>query len=152
MGKPDKTLRGHTAHLALGVFALVAVMLIVYAVIGRLSVPVVLGGVYAGLLGVLNFFIMGLMVQSITERMAEKERTEEEIADMSLQMQNRMKASYNLRMVALFGLLVLGIAVFHFDALATILPSIFPSIVIRVLQIAAAKPTMQTTAPTSTSV
>ena len=82
---------------------------------------------------------MGMMVQSITERMAEKERTEQEIADMSLQMQNRMKASYNLRMIALFGLLVLGIAAFHFDALATIIPSVFPSIVIRILQIAEAK-------------
>ena len=80
-----------------------------------------------------------MMVQSVTERMAEKERTEQEIADMSIQMQNRMKASYNMRMIALFGLLVLGIAVFKFDPLATILPSVFPSIVIRVLQIKAAR-------------
>ena len=54
-------------------------------------------------------------------------------------MQNRMKLSYNMRMIALFGLLVLGIAVFKFDALATILPSVFPSIVIRVLQIMEAR-------------
>ena len=107
MGKPDKTLRGHTAHLALGVFALVAVMLIVYTVIGRLRLPVALGAVYAGALGVANFFVMGLMVQGVADRMAEKQRTEQEIADLSLQMQNRMRASYNLRMIALFALLVL---------------------------------------------
>ena len=139
MKKPDRAVRTQTARVALGVAALVALMLIVYAVIGRLSGPVVLGGVYAGLLGVLNFFIMGLMVQSITERMAEKERSEQEIADMSIQMQNRMKISYNMRMIGLFALLVLGIAVFRFDPLATILPSVFPSIVIRLLQIAEAK-------------
>ena len=139
MRKPDRAVLVQTARVAAGVAALVALMLIVYAIIGRLSLSVVAGGVYAGALGILNFFIMGLMVQSITERMAEKERSEQEIADMSLQMQNRMKASYNMRMIALFGLLVLAIAVFHFDALATILPSIFPSIVIRVLQIAEAK-------------
>ncbi len=139
MRKPDRAVLVQTARVAAGVAALVALMLIVYAIIGRLSLSVVAGGVYAGALGVLNFFIMGLMVQSITERMAEKERSEQEIADMSLQMQNRMKVSYNMRMIALFGLLVLGIAVFHFDALATILPSIFPSIVIRVLQIMEAK-------------
>ena len=50
-----------------------------------------------------------------------------------------MKISYNMRMIALFALLVLGIAVFKFDALATILPSVFPSIVIRILQITEAK-------------
>ena len=139
MRKPDRAVLTQTARVAAGVAALVALMLIVYAAIGRLSAPVALGGVYAGALGVLNFFVMGLMVQSITERMAEKERTEQEIADMSLQMQNRMKASYNLRMIALFALLVLGIAVFKFDPLATILPSVFPSVVIRILQIAEAK-------------
>ena len=139
MRKPDGAVLTQTARVAAGVAALVALMLIVYAIIGRLSLPVVAGGVYSGVLGVANFFVMGLMVQSITERMAEKERTEQEIADMSLQMQNRMTASYNLRMIALFALLVLGIAVFKFDPLATILPSVFPSIVIRILQIAEAR-------------
>ena len=139
MKKPDKAVRQQTARVALGVAALVAVMLAVYAIIGRLSLSVALGGIYSGCLGVANFFIMGMMVQSVTERMAEKERTEQEIADMSIQMQNRMKISYNMRMIGLFGLLVLGIAVFKFDALATILPSVFPSIVIRVLQIMEAR-------------
>lgn len=139
MRKPDKAVRQQTARVALGVLALVALMLVVYAVIGRLTLSVALGGLYAGCLGVLNFFVMGMMVQSVTERMAEKERTEQEITDLSIQMQNRMKISYNMRMVALFALLVLGIAVFKFDALATILPSVFPSIVIRVLQIMEAK-------------
>ncbi len=139
MRKPDKAVRQQTGRVALGVAALVAVMLAVYAIIGRLSLSVALGGIYSGCLGVANFFIMGMMVQSVTERMAEKERTEQEIADMSIQMQNRMKISYNLRMIGLFALLVLGIAVFKFDALATILPSVFPSIVIRVLQIMEAR-------------
>lgn len=139
MRKPDKAVRQQTARVAMGVAALVAVMLAVYAIIGRLSLSVALGGIYSGCLGVANFFIMGMMVQSVTERMAEKERTEQEIADMSIQMQNRMKISYNMRMIGLFGLLVLGIAVFKFDALATILPSVFPSIVIRVLQIMEAR-------------
>ena len=139
MRKPDKAVRQQTARVALGVAALVAVMLAVYAVLGRLSLSVALGGIYSGCLGIANFFIMGMMVQSVTERMAEKERTEQEIADLSIQMQNRMKISYNMRMIGLFALLVLGIAVFKFDALATILPSVFPSIVIRVLQIMEAR-------------
>ena len=139
MRKPDKAVRQQTARVALGVAALVAVMLAVYAILGRLSLSVALGGIYSGCLGIANFFIMGMMVQSVTERMAEKERTEQEIADLSIQMQNRMKISYNMRMIGLFAMLVLGIAVFKFDALATILPSVFPSIVIRVLQIMEAR-------------
>ena len=137
--KPDRTVVHETVRVALGVFALVAVMLAVYAAIGRFSPGVLFGGLYSGALGVLNFFVMGMMVQGVTERMAEKERTEQEIADLSIQMQNRMRISYNLRMTALFALLVVGIAVLHFDALATILPSIFPSIVIRLMQITGAR-------------
>ena len=144
MKKPDRAIRVQTGRLALGVAAMVAAMLIVYAVIGKLTGAVALGALYAGALGVGNFFVMGMMVQSVTDRMAERERTEAEIADMTLQMSNRMKLSYNMRMLALFGLLVLGIAVFHFDALATIIPSVFPSIVIRVLQIIEARKAPET--------
>ena len=139
MRKPDKAVLQQTAHVALGVAILVALMLGVYAIVGALSLSAVLGGVYTGALGVANFFIMGLMVQGITERAAEKERDEEELAALTLEMNNRMKLSYNARMIALFALLVLGIAVFHFDALACIIAAIFPSVVIRVLQIMEAK-------------
>lgn len=137
--KPDSAVRRETARVAAGVFALVAVMLIVYAVIGKFSVPVLLGGVYTGLLTVVNFFIMGLTVQGVTNRAAERQRTEQEMADLTIEMKNRMKLSYNVRMIALFALLVLGIAVFKFDPLATILPVVFPTIVIRVLQIMEAR-------------
>ncbi|MDO4865643.1 MAG: hypothetical protein Q4C10_03745 [Clostridia bacterium] len=139
MRKPDRAVLTQTAHVALGVVAMVAVMLLVYAVLGRFSLSVLGGGLYAGALGVANFFIMGLMVQGITDRVAERQRTEEEIAELSLQMKNRMKLSYNLRMISLFALLVLGIAVFRFDALATILAALFPSVVIRILQILEAR-------------
>lgn len=116
-----------------------AVMLAVYALIGRFSLPVLFGGLYTGCLTVLNFFVMGLTVQGVTERAAEKERTEQELADLTIEMKNRMKVSYNLRMIALFALLVLGIAVFKFDPLSTILPIVFPTVVIRVLQIMEAR-------------
>ena len=139
MRKPDNAVLTQTARVALGVAAMVAVMLIVYAVIGKLTPPVVFGALYSGVLGVANVFVMGMMVQSMADRMAERQLSEQEIADLSLQMQNRMRLSYNMRMIALFALLVLGIAVFHFDALASILAALFPSVVIRVLQILEAR-------------
>jgi len=137
--KPESAVRRETVRVAAGVFALVAAMLIVYAIAGKFSVPVLLGGVYTGLLTVVNFFIMGLTVQGVTNRAAERERSEQELADLTLEMKNRMKLSYNIRMIALFALLVVGIAVFKFDPLATILPVVFPTVVIRVLQIMEAR-------------
>ena len=139
MKKPDRAVLEQTARVALGVAALVALMLAVYAIVGRLKWPVACGALYAGALGVANFFVMGLMVQGITDTMAEKERTEEEITALTMQMQNRMKLSYNVRMIGLFVLLVLGIVALHFDALASILASLFPSVIIRILQITEAR-------------
>ena len=144
MKKPDKAVLTQTWRVALGVALMVAVMLIVYAAIGKLTQPVICGALYSGALGIANFFIMGMIVQDISDRMAERQRSEQEIADMSLQMQNRMRLSYNMRMIALFALLVLSIAVFHFDALASILAALFPSVVIRVLQIAEARKPSET--------
>jgi hypothetical protein len=144
MKKPDRAVLTQTARVALGVAAMVAVMLAVYAVIGRLKPPVVFGALYAGALGIANFFVMGVMVQSVADRMAERQRSEQEIADLTLQMQNRMRLSYNMRMIALFALLVVGIAVFHFDPLASILAALFPSIVIRILQIVEARKAPET--------
>ena len=138
--KPDRAVRRETGRLALGVLAMVALMLAVFALLGRMNLCVALGGVYTGTLTVLNFFIMGLTVQGVTERAAEKERTEQELQELTLEMKNRMKLSYNVRMIALFALLVAGIAVFKFDPLATILPVVFPTIVIRVLQFMEARP------------
>ena len=89
MKKPDNAVLKQTARVALGVAILVAVMLAVYAVIGRLKPPVVFGALYSGALGILNFYVMGRMLQGIADRMAERQRTEQEIADLSLQMQNR---------------------------------------------------------------
>ena len=141
--KPDRNVLVQTAHVALGVLVMAAAMFIVYAVIGKFTAGVALGGLYTSLLTVLNFFTMGLTIQGITERAAEKRRDEDEMAAFTKQMEARMKLSRNLRMIALVGLIALGIAVFRFEPLPTILPIVFPSIVIRVLQIIEVKKTSQ---------
>lgn len=133
--KPDRTVLRQTARLVVGVALLVAVMLAVYAVLGRFNVRVLGGGIYTGVLAVANFFAMGLTVQSITGRAAERQRDEAELAEFSRQMENRMRLSRNLRMIALFALIVAGIRLLGFDPLATILPVAFPTVVIRILQV-----------------
>ena len=133
--KPDRTVLQQTGRLAAGIGILVAVMLAVYAILGKISPQVLGGALFTGALGVANFFAMGLTVQGITDRAAEKQRDEAELAEFSKQMENRMRLSKNLRMIALFGLIVVGIKVFGFEPLASILPVAFPTVVIRVLQI-----------------
>lgn len=133
--KPDRTVLRQTVRLASGVAILAAVMLAVYALLGRLNLSVAGGALFTGALGVANFFAMGLTVQSITGRAAEKQRDEAELAEFSKQMENRMRLSRNGRMIALFALIVAGIKLLGFDPLAAILPIAFPPVVIRVLQI-----------------
>ena len=135
MIKPDRTVLQQTARLAVGTAILAAMMLAVYAALGRFSPQVLGGALFTSALGVANFFAMGLTVQGIANRAAEKERDEAEMATFSKQMENRMRLSKNLRMIALFALILVGIKVFGFDALASILPIAFPTIVIRVLQV-----------------
>lgn len=132
--KPDREVLRQTGRIAAGVAALVALMIAVFAILGRFTLGVLLGGVYTGALSVANFFLMGLTVQGIANRAAEEVRDEQEMAAFSKQMENRMRLSRNGRMIALFALIVAGIRLFGFDALATILPIAFPTAVIYALQ------------------
>lgn len=133
--KPDRTVLQQTARLAVGTAILAALMLAVYTVLGRFNLRVLGGALFTSALGIANFFLMGLTVQGIAERAAEKQRDETEMAHFTTQMENRMRLSKNLRMIALFALIVVGMKLFGFDPLASILPIAFPTVVIRVLQI-----------------
>ena len=133
--KPDSSVLRDTGRVAVGTFMMAAAMLAVYAVIGRLKAPVALGCLYTSALTVLNFFLLGLTVQSISERAAEKQRDEAELAEFSKQMEARMRLTKNGRMIGLLVLIVVGIRFLGFDPLATILPIAFPTVVVRVLQI-----------------
>jgi len=133
--RPDRSVLRETGRVAAGVFIMAAVMLAVYACLGRLNGGVAMGAFYTGILTVANFFVMGLTVQGIAERAAEKQRDEEELREFSKQMEARMKLSRNGRMIGLLLLVIVGIKLLGFDPLATILPLAFPTVVIRVLQI-----------------
>jgi len=133
--KPQKTVVRETVRIAIGVFAMVAVMLAVYGIIGKFSQGVLWGGLYTGALAVLNFFIMGLTVQSVAETAAEKERTDEEMENLKKRMKAKMQLSYSYRMIFVFAMVIIGISVFKFDALATILPLVFPRFVITALNL-----------------
>ena len=54
-----------TGHIALGTALGVAIMLVVFAVLGRFDAGVAVSGILGGALAVANFFLLGLTVQKI---------------------------------------------------------------------------------------
>jgi len=86
-----------------------------------LDYRIVLGGLGGGLVAVLNFFLMGLTVQEIAAS------NDEEMSRM------RMRASYSRRMMLQMLWVILAIVVPCFQAVAGMLPLLFPGIGIKLM-------------------
>ena len=127
--KPQEAVVRETKHIAIGTFALVAVMVLIYAVIGRFSWQVLAGGLFAGAVAVGNFFALGLTVQHAVDGI----QGEDEEQAKNARAKERM--SYSARMLAVFGLAVVAIAVLKLDPLASLLPLLFPRITIAAMHI-----------------
>lgn len=123
--KPQETVLRETKRIAVGVFSMLAIMLIVYAAMGRFSLAVVLGGLIGALYAVLNFLLLGMTVQKVADMREENE----ELARM------QMKSSYNMRMVIMILLIVVAFALPFVDGLACMIPMLFPRLTILVLQL-----------------
>lgn len=111
--------------MAVGVAAMTAIMLIVYAVLGRFSLAVVLGALMGAGYAVFNFYMLGRTVEKAT---AVREQDEE-------QARMKLRASYQLRMIGMLVLGVLAFALRFVDGLACIIPLVFPRVWILILQI-----------------
>ena len=61
--RPQKTIVRETRRIAIGVAALLAVMLIVYALLGKFTFGVALGALMGSAYGVFNFFMLGMTIQ-----------------------------------------------------------------------------------------
>ena len=123
--KPQETVLRETKRIAVGVFSMLAIMLIVYAAMGCFSLAVVLGGLIGALYAVLNFLLLGMTVQKVADMREENE----ELARM------QMKSSYNMRMVIMILLIVVAFALPFVDGLACMIPMLFPRLTIFVLQL-----------------
>ena len=124
-------IRKETRRVAIYVIIGVAVMLVVFAILhGKFpeSVPfdftVILGGICGGAVAVLNFFLMGVTVQKVTDL--------ENEADA----RNMMKASYSRRMMMQGVWVVLAILLPCFQFAAGLIPLLFPGIGIKIANLA----------------
>lgn len=105
-----------TGTVAIGEAICVAVMLGVYALLGKFSMAVLLGGIAGGLLAVANFFFMALAVNQAADK-----AEQQDVKGGQLLIRN----SYMIRLIGLFVLLFLGAKSGWFDIFALVLPLVF---------------------------
>ena len=116
MTESRKLVFQQTGIVAIGELICVALMLGVYALIGKWSISVLLGGLVGLLVAIGNFFALAVAATLAADK-AE--------AGDSLGGQKLMKSSYPIRLLAMAAVLILCARSGHFDVLALVLPLIF---------------------------
>lgn len=146
-----------TMQIGLGMVICTALMLVVYAVIGKLDHTVVFGALLGCFVGTMHFLLMGVAVQRAAkavpdgpdqpdsvyaEEDADPERDAGEgtenstgvshspMTDQGRRMKKQMQASYGLRMGLLVVLSLLAVLTESIDTLAYVIPLIFPRIIL----------------------
>ena len=114
-----------TAVVLIGQIFCVAAMLGIYALLDRLDVRVLLGGVMGGLLATLNFFFMAVG----TSLAADKAQADDAKGGAAL-----IRYSYLIRLVLLVVILVACAKSGYFDVLPLVLPLAFTRPVITVAE------------------
>lgn len=111
-----------TLRIFVGMCICLGLMLGVYALIDKLTVPVLVGGIVGTLVGVGNFFFMAIGLMNLTQ-----DATESKV-------RLRTQTSLLIRSAAIFAILVVAIRFCGCDALATLLPMLFTRPVLMVEQ------------------
>ena len=105
-----------TLTIAIGEAVCVAVMLGIYALLGKLDAGVLLGGLTGGALAVLNFFFMAVVATLAADK------AEQQDAEGGKKL---MQGSYPIRLLLLAVILVACARSGIFDLLALVLPLAF---------------------------
>ena len=121
--RPQETVVRETKRIAIGALCFYAVMLAVYAALGRFSFGVALGGLMGTAYGALSFFLLGMTMQKATQE------TDETMARM------RIRSSYSMRMVGAVLVAVLAFAFPFAEGLPCVIALLFPRATILVLQL-----------------
>lgn len=125
MTESRKIVWKQTARIAMGEVVCVALMLGVYALLHKLNLSVILGGLVGTVLAVGNFFFMAV----IATLAADKAQAQDVEGGQKL-----MKSSYPIRILLLAGLLVVCAWSGYFDILALALPLLFVRPIIMVCE------------------
>lgn len=120
--KVDKVVKKETLNIAMGILVCSAITQIIFIICGKYSLAVFLGSLYGSGITLLNFFLMGLTIQSIT-KMEDKNMAKKKI-----------QLSYSLRQLGLMLMVGAGMyiavkyEVFHW--LSVLIAVIYPRLII----------------------
>ena len=117
--KIDKTVRRETLFVAVYTVILSALMEAVFLLIGKWDYTVLLGNILGAGGAVLNFFLMGLTVQSAVMKDEKDAKAQ-------------MKASQAMRLFMMCVIAILGAVLPCFQVFAVIIPLFFPRIAVMI--------------------
>ncbi len=115
--KIDNTILKETKYIAISTILMSVLFQAIFLVLKRWDYTVLLGNILSALVGILNFFFMGLTVQKALEKDAQDAK-------------KMMRASQGLRNLGVFVCLVAGVLIPHCNVVATIVPIFFPRIAV----------------------
>ena len=121
--KPQQSIVKETKRIAVGTVIMLVVMLAVYAVLGKFTVGVLIGGLLGSAYAIFNFFMLGMTLQKAASM------TDQQMAHM------KVRSSYSTRMI---GMLILAVVAFELpfvEGIPCLIALLFPRATIFVLQV-----------------
>lgn len=121
--KPQQSIVKETKRIAVGTVIMLVVMLAVYAVLGKFTVGVLLGGLLGSAYAIFNFFMLGMTLQKAASM------TDQQMAHM------KVRSSHSTRMIGMLILAVVAFALPFVEGIPCLIALLFPRATIFVLQI-----------------
>ena len=121
--KPQQSIGKETKRIAVGTVIMLVVILAVYAVLGKFTVGVLLGGLLGSAYAIFNFFMLGMTLQKAASM------TDQQMAHM------KVRSSYSTRMIGMLILAVVAFALPFVEGIPCLIALLFPRATIFVLQI-----------------
>lgn len=117
MKKADDVVLAESKYIAFCVFILSVLMQAFFAALGKWNYAVLFGNIIGGFTAILNFFLMGITVQSA-------------VNDEDKTAKNKIKISQTLRTFMLFAVACVGCAVYGINVAALLISLFFPRVAI----------------------
>lgn len=121
--KPQQSIVKETKRIGVGTVIMLVVMLAVYAVLGKFTVGVLLGGLLGSAYAIFNFFMLGMTLQEAASM------TDQQMAHM------KVRSSYSTRMIGMLILAVVAFALPFVEGIPCLIALLFPRATIFVLQV-----------------
>ena len=121
--KPQQSIVKETKRIAAGTIIMLVVMLAIYAVLGKFTVGVLLGGLLGSAYAIFNFFMLGMTLQKAASM------TDQQMAHM------KVRSSYSTRMIGMLILAVVAFALPFVEGIPCLIALLFPRATIFALQV-----------------